>query len=451
MNANNNNNNKQNKNNNKNKKRKFNNRRRGYVNRGRGRAFRGRRNQNIRYQPISQRRPVAFRNTKNFQKKMRVTKTDANSMSVVGMDLVYSIPDMSIHEGSEVLSIIPCNPAYWTGTRIAALATGYQQFRPLKFVIHYVPIVGTTQQGNIFGGTIWGNISIPEENLQQTLVTSSGGMSTQVYQPKSAVVKCGDNLKYNLYNISGDLDDTSNPFYYVSIAVGNFSNNTRVTPGFLWVSYEFVFKNPIGNNTIFRNTGPIEFQNINYKSNTTAILLQPLEYNVQNQTRVLNRFTELQIDTTQDGYLVATYDDDFVPIEDEQELWVFQNYSNDEANAIDRKIFEIQFEGPQADVENGKWNIIAARPYALLRKVNGKNDTLQIVYAMVDMTTQYPTNYWDKCWELKSNEASQFDDIPLLHLSFLQPTINDPIIAVTLTYKVETNTYKMNIHEGLIP
>jgi len=445
---NNNNNNNNNNKSNKNRKRRTN-RRRGFRNPVRGR--RGRRIQPMRYQPISQRRPVAFKNTRNFQKKMRVKRTDANSMSVVGMDLVYSIPDMSIHEGSEVLSIIPCNPAYWTGTRIAALATGYQQFRPLKFVIHYVPIVGTTQQGNIFGGTIWGNISIPEENLQQTLVTSSGGMSTQVYQPKSAVVKCGDNLKYNLYNISGDLNDASNPFYYVSIAVGNFHNNTRVTPGFLWVSYEFVFKNPIGNNTIFKNTGPIEFQNINYKSNTTAILLQPLEYNVQNQNRTLNRFTELQIDTTQEGHLVATYDDDFIPIEDEQELWVFQNYSNDESNAVDRKIFDIELEGPQAEIVNGNYNLIAARPYALLRKVNNVNDTLLIVYAFVDMTTQYSTNYWSKCWELQSNEGSQFDEIPPLHVSFLQPTPNDPIIAMTLNYKIETNTYKINVKEGLIP
>lgn len=443
-----------NNNNNNNNKQKI--KRRNNKVRGRNRArprFRGRgRNQYIRYQPIAQRRPVAFKNTRNFQKKMRITRTDSNSMSVKGMDLVYSIPDLSIHEGSEVLSIIPCNPAYWTGTRIAALATGYQQFRPLKFVVHYVPIVGTTQQGNIFGGTIWGNISIPEENLQQTLVTSSGGMSTQVYQPKSAVVKCGDNLKYNLYNMSGDLNDASNPFYYVSIAVGNFDkDDIRITPGFLWVSYEFVFKNPIGNNTIYKNTGPIEFQDINYKANTTAILLNPLRYNSQNQTRVLNRFTELQIDTTPEGYLVATYDDDFIPVEDEQQLWVFQNFSNDENNVQDKRLFEIELEGPQADVENGKYQLISSRPYALFKKVNDKYDTMMIIYSMIDLTTQYATNYWQKCYQLNANEASQFDDITPLHVTFMQPLADEPITGISYTYKMETNTQKIILKEGLVP
>lgn len=436
--------------NNKNKAK--NKRRRGFgIKRGirnRIRISNRRRNQFIRYQPIAQQRPVAYRNTKNFQKRMRITRTDASSMSVSGMDLVYSIPDLAIHNGSEVLSIIPCNPAYWTGTRISAMATGYQQFRPLKFVVHYVPIVGTTQQGNIFGGTIWGNISIPEENLQQTLVTSSGGMSTQVYQPKSAVVKCGDNLKYNLYNMAGDLDDTSNPFYYVSIAVGNFRDNVRITPGFIWVSYEFVFKNPIGNNIIYKNAGPTEFQDIVYKPNTTALLLKPIKYDVQNQSRVLNRFTEVQINTTDDGYIVATYDDDFVPIQDEQELWVFQNFSNDEANTYERRIFDLNFGGNEPEKEEGHYVLVAGRTYVLMGGSNGKDDVLALFTTSID-NTQYAINYWHKAAQITAQEASQFDDIQPDQVKLTEE--EGTTYSLYFRYHLITKTQKLNVTFGLIP
>lgn len=270
-------------------------------------------------------------NYKSFRKYMRVVRTDSTTMVVSGLDLVYTIPDEEIHNGSNVLTIIPANPAYWTGTRIASIALGYQQYRPLKFIVHYVPIVSAMQQGNVFGGSIWTNAPIDTNNIQKILVTSSGGMSTQVFNPKSVNVRCKDNLKQNLYNIGGEMSDESNPFYYVAIGVGNFAQNARVTPGYFWVSYTYSFKNPIGTTQVFANTGLTTLDEIEYHLNTTALLCQPKSYEVGNKIKTIGIFSEIQIDTTANNEMVATYNGDFVPLGEDDKLWVFQNYGLDEA------------------------------------------------------------------------------------------------------------------------
>jgi len=265
---------------------------------------------------------------------MKIVRTDNTSMTVMGLDLVYSVPDVISSQGTKVLTIIPCNPAYWVGTRVSTLALGYQQYRPLKFDIHYVPIVSALQPGNIFGGTIWSDITIPDENIQQSLVTSQGGMSTQVSQPKSSSVRCKSNLTYNLYNIGGDLNNESNPFYYVAISVANFNdNNQRITPGYFWISYSYVFKNPIGNNTVFKNLGIQPFKDLSYHLNTTALLTEPFQYEKRTGNKIVTRtlptFTKLDLNTDEIGEIICYYNDDVIPLGENSKLWVFQNYSNE--------------------------------------------------------------------------------------------------------------------------
>lgn len=290
---------------------------------------------------------------RNYKRYMRVIRTDSTSMTVSGLDLVYSIPDAITQQTSKVLTIIPSNPAYWNGTRISAMALGFQQFRPLKFKIHYVPIVSSIQPGNIFGGTIWSNNPIPEQSIQQSLVTSQGGLSTQVYQTKTATVKCKANLTYNLYNIGGDLSDQSNPFYYVAIAVANFNEqNVRITPGYFWISYTYVFKNPVGNNTTFINRGITSFADIDFMINTTALLTSPINYEKLNKQITLPTFTEIQIESDEQGNLIPTYNGDYVPLLADTKLWLFQNTSNDPSTAQVRPIYRITVSSQQRIVDS---------------------------------------------------------------------------------------------------
>lgn len=107
------------------------------------------------------------------------TWSTGDEMHVAGCDLVRPVPQnvTSKTDLGELFSVIPANPAYWTGTRVAQLAPGYQQYRPLAFTWEYIPQVAVTQPGTVTMGTLW-DTSVNNNDLQQTLVTSNGGLIT---------------------------------------------------------------------------------------------------------------------------------------------------------------------------------------------------------------------------------------------------------------------------------
>lgn len=202
-------------------------------------------------------------------KQFQTIRTTGTTAIVNGCDLVYQIPDSLSTEfqNSQVISIIPCNPAYWSGTRVAAVAAGYQNFRPTYFEVIYVPQCAVTQQGNVIGGTLW-NQAPSTENLQQTLKTSNGGMLTQCYSKQNAIVKLGNNLQYNLFRMGGAIDQESNPFIYIALGIATTdSDNNRIVPGYFYVRYTFLFKNPIGTGIQYANS-----QLINLSSKETFLL-----------------------------------------------------------------------------------------------------------------------------------------------------------------------------------
>jgi len=283
-------------------------------------------------------RRIQLVNYKNIKTSFSVIRTNSTGMTVKGCDLVYRVPDVELNAGHNVLAIIPSNPAYWTGTRIASIALGYQQFRPLQFTVHYVPTVSAVQQGNIFGGTLW-NTNPKEENLQQTLQTSQGFISTQVFQGKSATVRCRSNLQYNLFNVSGEFSEKSNPFTYVAIAVGNFKEGERVNPGFFYVSYTYQFKNPIGLNTTFYTSGLIKYGALKYTTNTTIYTCSPK--NLENKS--LNMFTLLQINRELNGEFYATLNGEYINVPNDWLVWAFQNYESETSNPLLPITKELQF------------------------------------------------------------------------------------------------------------
>lgn len=78
-----------------------------------------------------------------------------NRLRVSGCDLVYRIPDAVTSNSNQAFVVIPSNPAYWTGTRVASIASTYSNYRPIRMSFHYVPQVSVTTPGTVVMGTLW--------------------------------------------------------------------------------------------------------------------------------------------------------------------------------------------------------------------------------------------------------------------------------------------------------
>jgi hypothetical protein len=218
---------------------------------------------------------IAAASAKTLAKKFNILRQNGTSVRVTGRDLIYPIPDnlTAPIQSTNIIAVIPANPAYWTGTRIAALASGYQTYRPIKFKITYIPICAVTQQGNVIGGTVWDDGFDPT-NVQQSLRTSNGGFITQCYVPHSTTIRPKANLPFNLYKVGGAFNDKTNPFIFIAMALGTVnSNNQRIIPGYFYVTWSFELKNPIGKVNQFYNSGLTLYSNIQLQMNNTLVNL----------------------------------------------------------------------------------------------------------------------------------------------------------------------------------
>lgn len=265
-------------------------------------------------------RKIAAASAKGFNKKFTMLRQNGNSVRVTGRDLIYSIPDdlTSPIQDTNVITVIPANPAYWKGTRIAALASGYQNYRPILFKITYIPMCAVTQQGNVIGGTIWDD-GIDNNNLQQSLRTSNGGFMTQCYVPHTTRIRPKSNLQFNLYRMGGEFSTTSNPFIFIAIAVGcKNTSNQRVTPGYFYVTWSFELKNPIGSINTFNNTGLITYTNLVHEMNTTIININP------NAEIPFGAYINIE---EEDDQLVAYYNGTPIEIGETTPIWGFSSVS----------------------------------------------------------------------------------------------------------------------------
>lgn len=225
------------------------------------------------------RRNVLMAYSKNFKRSINSINVAATTARVTGKDLVYSIPDSQISNVDQpLIAFIPANPAYWLGTRVATIARGYQNYRPIKFDVHYIPHCAATQAGNVIAGTIF-HQAPGIENLQQSLKTSNGGIITQAFKPAISHVKVGNNLQKNLYRVGGDIDDDSMPFYFIAVAISARNQDGQsIIPGYFYVDYTYTFKNPIGDSVVFSNSGLALFNDqlsTMKNQNIKAIVCQP--------------------------------------------------------------------------------------------------------------------------------------------------------------------------------
>lgn len=275
-------------------------------------------------------------NTKNLNKDFRILYQDGTTVKVTGRDLVYAIPDnLQQQNSTDIITVIPANPCYWLGTRISALAQGYQNYRPLSMKFSYIPQCAVTQQGNVIAGTLW-NQAPSNDNLQQSLRTSNGGQLSQCYKSFTSVVRLKSNLQYNLYKTAGQFDQESNPFIFMSIAVGcKNSNNQNIIPGYYYVTWAFLLKNPIGNTNIFYNSGITTYNNVDKDyENKTIVFLTPGDAEIQ-------RGAILQLEDDEEDQMVAYYNGSVYDMEETDIVWFFGNSTIQQSNALAKSIKQI--------------------------------------------------------------------------------------------------------------
>lgn len=170
---------------------------------------------------------------------------------VRGFDLITSPYDASSLNSPNISYFITANPASWNGTRIAAIAAGYQNYRPLSFKIHYRPQVGSTSVISMFIGTVWQNTYITSRSsIEPSLVTSPGGTYLPAWQSSCSVVPLGRRLPQRMFPIR-DPDFSTVPFSVVARASdGGPTSNAVAMPGRIFVEYVYEFRNAIGSGSV---------------------------------------------------------------------------------------------------------------------------------------------------------------------------------------------------------
>lgn len=166
---------------------------------------------------------------------------------VRGFDLVTSPYNVTLINSPNISYFITCNPASWNGTRIAAVASGYQNYRPLMFKIHYRPQVGSTSTLSMFIGTIWQNTYLTNRStIEPSLVTSPGGTYLPAWQSSCSVVPLGRRLPQKMFPIR-DPEFVTVPFSLVCRAsAGGPDSDSVEMPGRIFIEYVYEFRNAIG-------------------------------------------------------------------------------------------------------------------------------------------------------------------------------------------------------------
>lgn len=347
------------------------------------------------------RRNVLMAYSKNFKRSINSINVAATTARVAGKDLVYSIPDNQISDVDQpLIAFIPANPAYWLGTRVATIARGYQNYRPIKFDVHYVPHCAATQAGNVIAGTIF-HQAPGIENLQQSLKTSNGGIITQAFKPATSHVKVGNNLQKNLYRVGGDIDDDSMPFYFIAIAISARNQDGQsIIPGYFYVDYTYTFKNPIGDSVVFSNSGLALFNDqlsTMKNQNIKAIVCQP--YITNSISLSIGTALDVEYNLEQQAYEFF-YNN--TPIDSPDGLlWVLSNEQNNtltSSQMISRVKLPLEY---TMIIPNDPEQVIAIAPQAgiaytidntIHTSINNTLDVLYNRYASVIKELYYITN-----------------------------------------------------------
>lgn len=170
------------------------------------------------------------------------SRATSDGQVVKGYDL---LPAFQL--GNNISFYIPANPTSWNGTRIAALAGGYQSYRPLSFRIHYRPQTGSNSSTAVFIGTLWQtNYITSRDALEPSLLTSPGGVYTPAWQSCVSTVHCGTYLPQRMFP-TRDPHLSTVPFAVIVRSTNGGAKDPSVAmAGRLFVEYTYEFRNAIG-------------------------------------------------------------------------------------------------------------------------------------------------------------------------------------------------------------
>lgn len=175
---------------------------------------------------------------------------DSERIVISGEDLVMPTPETLATKTSDpaIFLSVTSNPLYWVGTRVSAVAQGYQMFRPMQFEVSYVPQVPVTYSGNVIYGTLFSD-GREMSSLQQSLASSNGGGITPCYSPAKSRVRLGAQLPQRLFRVKGNASDPQvNPFRWVATYSGsNPEGSSTSAPGWVVVKWRYEFVNGVGN------------------------------------------------------------------------------------------------------------------------------------------------------------------------------------------------------------
>lgn len=176
------------------------------------------------------------------------SRSTPDGLIVRGYDLVTSFV-----LGTNISYYITANPAAWNGTRIAAIAGGFQNYRPLKFRIHYRPQVGSTDERSMFIGTLWQTNYITDRSqLEPSLLTSPGGVYLPSWNDSVSNVNLATCLPQRMFPIR-DPHFTTVPFSVIARSSrGGPSSVSTLMPGRIFIEYTYEFRNAIGSGSGFQ-------------------------------------------------------------------------------------------------------------------------------------------------------------------------------------------------------
>lgn len=254
----------------------------------------------------------------------------------------------------------------------------------MKFT--YIPQCAVTQQGNVIAGTLW-NQAPSNDNIQQSLRTSNGGQMSQCYKGFTSIVRLKSNLQYNLYKTAGQFDQESNPFLYIAMAVGCKQGDDHIIPGYFYVTWSFLLKNPIGNTNVFNNSGITTYDEIKENAaydNKTIVFLTPDDDELQ-------MGSILQLEKNNDGELQAYYNGTYYEMADDDVVWYFSNSTIAAQNAYNNKKYTFYYTDMTEIEESEDGTQIDAQLY-----LRTDPDYPQYYYGRVYVNERYVTIY-EKC------------------------------------------------------
>lgn len=380
-----------------------------------------------RRQQLMQSIPMAVPTT--YRRYFSMKNIGQTAVRIAGCDLIYKIPDnLATLQNTNVMTVIPANPAYWTGTRIAAVAQGYQNYRPVALRIHYCPQCPVTQQGNVIGGTLWDDVpSI--DSMQQSLKTSNGGFLTQCYQPITTTIRLKTNLQINLYRMAGELNQQANPFYFIALSIATYNTQQQlINPGIFYVEYTYILKNPIGTSTQYLNTGITTTQDTaQYYANAVAITCANLTIN----NAQYPPGTRLDIETTDAARFY--YNNTLIPTPTIP-IWCLMNQPISlSSNNNNSPTYDVYYD---TRGETGPGNVTVLQDHACIYYKDPNNPTSYLITYCTGDDNSYalPLTYTTAYWMVEFTENG---------VGFPMTAVSSNALSVTF----ETGTINLNFIE----